>query len=1214
MKFTPSQQQVIDSRGNVVVLAGAGTGKTRTLVERTVRHVLNQDVSLDQLLMVTFTEAAAAEMRHRIRGRLEEELEEDGSNDRISEQLALLETANISTLHSFCLQLIRQHFHELGLDPQLTVLPEAQSKLLAAEVLDTMFEDAYADKIPEAGSVLEFLENQSQGWEKPVRELLMFLHDYTETRPDPKGWRDEQLSLLNQPQPDRWEAWLIDGYLRWRGMWMAALPDEPEESVVAHQCAQVLKSSVRRNTGKDQMMLFDSGDSDSTGTSGVPVPEIRPDRASIAQVLERIQELDQAWPSGTKKYRKSIESFFKDATFLASLVADSGKGGDPMVEDWDWMRSQMTTLLTLSQEFSDRFASAKREMGALDFHDLEQFALKLLWDPADNSPTPLALQWRERFKLVFVDEYQDINAAQDRILAAVSREGRQANRFLVGDVKQSIYRFRQAAPTIFQHYAATWTDDSKEGVTLPLSDNFRSHEQLLEFINRLFRSIMHSEVGGVEYDANAELKFGDADGRDALRKDEADDGLSARVECHFRLKPGGKEREASDALADLSDAEQEARILASRMRELYDEGHLIWDRDAGMQRPVSWSDMMVLLRSPRSKIESYAREFDRAGIPLEARRSGFFESVEVMDLVSLLNLLDNPLQDVPLLAVLRSPLVGLSLDELATIRLAEKKVRFWIALKTWYRRNKEDENSDVTYEKVDRFLTLFSRWRDLSRHASLAQRLEAIVSETHYGDWLLTLPRGDQRWANVQLLLTVARQFDEMHNQGLYRFLRYIEAQQEVAGDQEPAPLEAEDAVRLTSIHQSKGLEFPVVAVADLGKGFNFSDSSSGVLLDDEYGLCPQIRPPGAGTRYPSLPYWLARQHQKHENLGEELRLLYVALTRAQDTLILTGTTTLASAERKWTASDVGLPYQILKARSYLDWIGPWLSSDAGTTDWLDNDSGHGSLWRWNLYRTASAEAESSDEEPVSRITKASPEAVNDLKQRIEWRYPFQAACGEPAKTSVTLLRKRTAEQLQGESQPAPFARPSQWSEPASGKSGLTGAEIGTAHHQLMQLASLDQVGTFEGVEAEAKRLGESGVLSAEEVAALDIESVSAFWGSEVGRDFLNRQDDVRRELPFTLRIDREDLQKIGLPLYADMPDEDFLVAQGVVDLAMISEDEIWILDFKTDHLRDGKLDEKVALYGPQVKLYGHAMSVIYGKPVTRRWLHFLSTNKTVEV
>jgi ATP-dependent helicase/nuclease subunit A len=1218
MSLTAAQQEAITARGNVLVVAGAGTGKTRTLVERCLSCLLSEKAraSIDEILVVTFTEAAAAEMRQRIRDRLEEERQRKPEESaRWQEQLALFETAHIGTLHSFCLQLVRQHFYQLELDPQLAVLSEEEARLLAAETLDTLFQRHYSGKDPAAQAVQRLIQVQARGWDKPIRALVLRLHHYAQTLPDPAAWLDAQLALFATPEPVVWRRWLSEALLAWPSEWLPGLDLLAHSNPVASRCATALRKI-----------------------------QSDPSLSGLTAIFAEIARARDDSPRGKKtSWLDPLQAFFGDADFLASL-APAPAGPDPLLEDWTWVRDQMTALLQLSREFTQAFTEAKRELGVVDFHDLEQYSLRLLWDPAANQPTGIARQWRNNLAFVFVDEYQDINAAQDRIIQALSRENSQANRFHVGDVKQSIYRFRLANPRIFQHYTEQW--DRGPNKVISLVENFRGREALIDFTNSVFGLIMRRDLGGIQYDAAAALRFGLVPERQCLSLAH---NAAPCAELHLLLNGGpelmdaDEQPEALTEVIELQAAEKEARLIAQRLRDLHAQKHPVWDAQTRQFRPLDWRDMAILLRSPAKKAESYAKEFARVNLPLEVARRGFYQSIEISDLLSLLQLLDNPLQDLPLLAALHSPLVGLNANELAEIRLTAPKARFWTALINWHRTNSSKFGSEQTlnssasentapggfvgletYSLVSRFLKRFTQWRRLARQAALSRCLETVLAETHYASWLLTQPRGQERYAHVQRLLLLAQEFDRFQRQGLFRFLKFVEAQQAAETEPEVAVAPAENAVRLMSIHQSKGLEFPVVVVADTAKPFNLVDLRLDIILDEKYGLCPQIKPPHTGKRYPSLPYWLARKRQRRELLGEELRLLYVAMTRARDLLILSGSVSERAFAQSWLQPSQPDTAVLSGARSYSDWLGLWFSKNVGLAA-KDHREGSTSLLRWFIHDYSDlvdrTRVPVEEPAPTNPITFES-EAWRQVEQRLLWQYPFSAATRQPAKTSVSALRRQAADEFQ-EDAARLFAKSERLvSDPkenssypaASRDSKLTPAEIGRVHHLFLQLIHLERTGSADALKEEASRLQQHGLFSPAQVAILDYETLAQFWNSSLGQRIRSRHAFVHRELAFTVRFSASELALlVGQPLDAGSESELVLV-QGVADLAVIAPKEIWLVDFKTDQLVSNELAPRVKLYEPQVILYATALSRIYQRPVSESWLYFLTLNQAVPV
>jgi ATP-dependent helicase/nuclease subunit A len=1234
MALTTAQQKAINARGNVLVVAGAGTGKTSTLVERCMNCLIEATppASIDEILMVTFTDAAAAEMRQRIRARLEEQLQKEPESARWQEQLALFESAHIGTLHSFCLQLIRQHFYLLELDPQLSVMREEESWLLANETLDEILKHHYTGETPEAHAIQELIQVQGRGWDNVIRSLVLQLHRYSQTLPDPEGWLREQLASYSADDPAHWESWLQSATVEWRKRWLTLFAHNHVGNGVADKCLAVLKSmgtqpieSARSASGAT--VIPHSGRS----ASGTTIA-----REEAAAALEKMLAACKDCPWGKKtEWLEPLEDFRNEAEFLYSLAARNEKG-DPLVEDWNWVRTQMLTLLGLAQQFGQQFRLSKRELGIVDFHDLEQFALRLLWNTKENRSTKIAQEWREKLRFVFVDEYQDINAAQDKIIQALGRELPDGNRFLVGDVKQSIYRFRLANPHIFQDYARKWREEagrSATGTTIPLVENFRSREGIVNFINSFFAVVMRPEIGGVLYNEEAKLRFGAAEERRTLS---ISVDPAPRVELHLRIKKpenGDESQNGADALAEISDlqeADKEARLVALRLRELKMAGHQIWDEAAKKFRAASWADMTILLRSPSSKAESYAKEFARLEVPLQVERGGFYESMETLDLVSLLQLLDNPLQDLPAIAVLHSPLVGLTLNELAEVRLAVRG-HFWRALLAWHEQEsaKSESMSFSTLSKVNVFLEQFNRWRRLARHASLSRCLEAILAETHYDSWVLTQPRGSLRHANVQRLLGLAQQFDQFQRQSLFRFLQFIEAQKLAETEPDVAAASGENSVRLMSVHQSKGLEFPIVILADLGKSFNLADLKADIILDEEFGLCPQIKPPHSPRTYPSLPYWLARQRQRRELLGEELRLMYVAMTRTRDTLLLSGTISESRFEKIWNREDEIDVEMIAGARSYSDWLGLWFSQAAAKRDKAATQGEIGSV-RWQLHTHASLvmHQNATVSQPLAARAALPPRVAlppNDvsatletLRKRIEWKYLFGASTVEPAKTSVSALRRR-ANELSDDEEAADLLQRSARGPIHAFHQSVRGnhqspTDPGSAHHAFLQLVSLDRIGSAAELKAEAERLVQQKSLMPEEMALLDFNGLAAFWRSEVGQRISAQKAAVRRELRFTARLSATEVAEVvGEPAVEALANE-FVIVQGVVDLAVLLPEEIWLVDFKTDALKSAELQDKTRLYEPQLKLYARALSEIYRRPVSEAWLYFLSVGEAVGI
>jgi ATP-dependent helicase/nuclease subunit A len=1122
-------------------------------------------------------------MRHRLRAGLELKMAQHPEQPRWVEQLARVDTARICTLHGFCLQLLREHFHALDLDPDLTVLAQDQAYLLMRETLETLLREHLLGHSATDLAVQQWVLEVGRGRDRPLHELVMRLHHYSQTRADPRGWLEGARSALEQDEPKHWEPWLQRGFAEWRDTWIPELESMPPENEKAAAAAASLRA-----TPDD------------------------PDRAAIATALTSIVDLDAQWPRGTKtKFRRPLEDFFSAAEFLHSLTACSG-AEDPLTEDWQWSRSQVEALLGLTREFGQNYARAKRELGAVDFHDLEQFALDLLWDRQQQGPTELAEHWRGELDEILVDEYQDINAAQDSLIRSLGRNGSKANRFLVGDVKQSIYRFRLADPRIFQEYAHTWKREIPHCRVLSLTGNFRSQPGILMFVNRLFAGLMHPSLGGLSYTEDQWLR----PGSESVASPQHADPSAPAVE--FRILSSQTRGADSDGIAD---TDREARWLARWIQRLVRDATLIRDGESGALRPVTWGDVAILLRSPSTRSEPFVRAFAFAGVPLQIGRKGFYEALEVLDLLNLLQILDNPRQDIPLLAVLRSPFGGFSAEELAAVRITQRRGPVWLALRKFVR---DGNRQAPAWIRAREFLEVYQKWRTLARVAPLSECLDVLLEDTAYHTWLGAQPAPDQARANLRRFLALTRQFDSFQRQGLHRFLRFVEAQQAAAIEPESATATPSDAVRLMSIHQSKGLEFPVVALADLQKRFNFADLHTRVILDEEYGLCPLVQPPDGRPAYPSLPHWLASQRQRREILGEELRLLYVACTRARDRLLLCGTATAKQTEEKWPNSPRRpTAVQLLAANNWLDWLGPWWTKNLGLP--TVPTKGEPAPWtaRVVLPEEDEEEREKNEERRPScrehqethlgqgRPTWAAADervAFETLRSRLTPPYAHQAATKEFAKASVSALRSRA--RIGGEEEARVlFVGGRPYAEAAPG--GLDPATRGTVHHRVLEALPLQHPVT-QGILAQCvHELRRLEVLTPVEADALDWDALIGFWQSALGKRIQRQHKHVQRELPFTARFSPNELRQMGIPMTDTLEEDEYVVVQGVIDLAVVLPAEVWILDFKTDQISESELGARVIEYHPQLELYGRALEVIYRRPVRELWLHFLHLRRT---
>ncbi|MDX1951629.1 MAG: UvrD-helicase domain-containing protein, partial [Verrucomicrobiota bacterium] len=995
MPLTESQRHALYDGGDIILMAGAGTGKTSTLVARCIAQLqdASRQVPIEEILIVTFTDAAAAEVRNRLQKALMEAAESNPHCSWLQRQVALLDRALVMTLHGFCARLLRQQFHLLDLDPGFGILTQQQAAIVSNEVGALLFADCYAEKTPFADQVRELIRERFDGRHSPLFELIEKLHQFSQTLAEPERWFINQVKAIEHDRPIIWEA-----------VFSKALQEACLESIDE---LQMLAGAVNRDRLTDLLNQLALSS-----------------RKEAGLLWQNI--VDQA----DRESKKMLQNKFSIILEWMDLTDI-----DSLEDDWNKARPQLRTILALAGQYQERFNQAKRERSVLDFDDLQQLTLKLFWDHERQQPTTIADDWRKRLQFIYVDEYQDINPAQDLIIRALRRPPPGGNIFLVGDTKQSIYGFRHASPSLFQNYWRMWRNEPT-AKCVPLRENFRSHESIINFINSVCVAVMHEDLGGIQYDSDATLLFGNPEGR---MESQVSSSAMPRVEFQLRLiskqepEDSNFEEENEEEDLDLNTLEEEALIVANRLAELKRKNFLVWDRDLSSHRSMEWRDCVILLRSPKSCMNAFARVFTEVGIPLEVRQREFFQSQECLDLVNLLSIIDNPLQDLPLIALLRSPFVGLSDEELSEIRLKQPGL-FWHAMNAWI---KQAPEGSALMRKLHRFLEQLEKWRAPDLHHSLAHKIETILDESHYRQFVRSLSRGNQRAANVDFFVLLARQFDQAQGEGLYPFLKFLEKWGDGAEEPDQPAIASSNSVRLMSIHQSKGLEFPVVVLAGLGRGINFESLKENYLFDEELGLALKLKNATTNSSYPSLPLLVVKKREKLKSLGEELRLLYVAMTRAKDLLIMAGSVK-ETAPEKWSGTPLLLSLsQRSSAKNWLDWIGPWLFHSAEDPSWADHDFGTAPLWNWTIHRARPAW--SHFEKQQANTSQISESISARIKENLAWTYPFTSATRCSAKTSVTAIVRSHLEETDDELNPRPRRHPGK-----SKSRKLNAAEIGT--------------------------------------------------------------------------------------------------------------------------------------------------------------------------
>ncbi|MBT2756450.1 helicase-exonuclease AddAB subunit AddA [Mesobacillus foraminis] len=1229
--WTDDQWKAIMANGqDILVAAAAGSGKTAVLVERIIKKITSgsDPFDVDELLVVTFTNASAAEMRHRIGEALEKAITANPSSSHLRKQLSLLSRASISTLHSFCLDVIRKYYYLIDVDPGFRIADQTEGQLLRDEVIDDIFEEEYGkpENLEFFRLVDTFTNDRS---DEALKDIILELYDFARSNPAPEDYLDLIVSMYDVDLSGSIEdmpfakSLLFDLELQLegarklleQGLELTKLPAGP---------------APRAENFLQDLHVVDT--------------LLAAQKESWSSLFEAMQLVDfkRAKPCSPKVYDKDlIEKAGKLRDKAKKMVLDLKtelftRRPESFLKDMMEMKPVIETLTGLVKVFGKRFADKKQEKGLVDFSDLEHFTLEILSaGKAGNllQPSEAGIYYRDKFKEVLVDEYQDTNMVQEAILQLVTADGESSgNLFMVGDVKQSIYRFRLAEPNLFlSKYNRFTTFGEDTGLKIDLAQNFRSRSEVLDGTNYLFKQIMGVRVGEIHYDESAELKKGAPYPEGNLYPVELlmiDSGADTAEDSEGEENTG----EGYDAL-DLEQSQLEARLMARKMKELVEGRMGVFNPKTGMERPVQYKDMVILLRS-MTWAPQFMEEFKQQGIPVYANLStGYFEATEVAIMLSMLRVIDNPYQDIPLASVLRSPIIGLNEEELAVIRIADKKGTYYDALSSFCQNGGQKEDEGL-YEKVRPFLDNLKKWRSVARQVSVSELIWQLFRETHFYDFVGGMPGGKQRQANLRALYDRARQYESTSFRGLFRFLRFIERMQDRGDDLGAAGAigEQEDVVRIMTIHSSKGLEFPVVFVAGLARKFNTMDLKKSFMLDKEYGFASKYVNPDKRISYPSLPQLAFKRKKRMEMLAEEMRVLYVALTRAKEKLFLIASVkNMQKTVDKWAEAEGHSDWLLeeflrASAGSYLDWVGPALvrHQDAHTIT-EGGSSGpvpkeivsHPSRWQLHVYRADEAASflKEGNMETETRLEKvAAGEPVNGgsphaeaVRRQLSWKYEFDKAATHRSKQSVSEL-KRNHEVRDDESGTGllrKFAKPLLNRPKFMQEKEMTPAEKGTAMHMVMQHVDLSRPVTEESLHELLDIMVRKELLYSEQKDAVELKWILAFFDSEIGRRLLASKN-VKREVPFYLSLPAPDVY----PDWAGQEEDIFI--QGVVDCVFEDEQGMVLLDFKTDGIQDrfrgGFEQAKPVLadrYKVQIELYAKALEQIWKRPVEERYLFF---------
>ena len=1185
VKWTSEQQKVIDLRNrNILVSAAAGSGKTAVLVERIIRRLTEDDTptDVDRLLIVTFTEAAAAEMKERISAAIEKKLEERPGDIRLERQATLIHSAQITTIHSFCLVVIRDHFHVIGIDPGFRIAEEGELKLLKQDVLEELLEECYAEAKEE---FLDFTERFGSGKsDKKIEEIILKMYEYSRSYPRPDRWLDQCVKAyasedleVRAEERVRMRAADIERVLK-RGLKICEEPDGP------YMYGDMLDSDLQELEELQQAENFDAMYSAAAGFKWKRLSSKKDDTVSPDK-KEKVKKL--------REQAKSLLKGMQEDYFYAPR--------EVWQQDMQDALPSVVTLTELVKRFAHMLDEKKRLRNMIDFNDMEQFALAILTEEKDGELVPSAVsgEYQDRFDEVMIDEYQDSNLVQETILTSVSRVSRgEYNIFMVGDVKQSIYSFRLSRPELFMEKYNTYS--LKDSVTqrIDLHKNFRSREEVLDSVNDIFRQIMKKELGGIEYDDSAALYPG----------------------AEFPPLPSGKEDFCKSELllldkedtGDGDERQEEARMIARRIRELIRDG-VVLDKETREYRRVQYRDIVILTRSIRGWAEVFSSVLGEEGIPAySVSREGYFETYEVSVLLDYLKILDNARQDLPLAAVLTSVFGGLNTRELAEIRIAYPNVPFYEAAAMCA---ESDEAGDAYMEelrgKLRRFYDQVRYFREKVPYTPIHELLEEIIDKTGYGLYIAAMPGGAQRMANVEMLTERATAFEGTSYKGLFNFVRYIAQLKKYDVDYGEAGImdEQADTVRIMSIHKSKGLEFPIVFAAGMGKKFNTQDTKGSVLLHPDWGAGVDLIDLKRRTKTPTFLKKMIREETALENLAEEMRILYVALTRAKEKLIMTGA---AKITEDGAVSDIPSVFRAEGAKCYLDWVLPCILSDE-TGKVKQESPVEVSVFRAEDLTPQQEEAQAEVmAEDVLRNWDASqvyePELRERLDAQIDYVYPFEDEGKMKLKFTVSELKKwaSLAEEAGEEMYEEPVVVPL-IPEFLKEEEILTGAPRGSAYHKLLELLDFTVDYDVENLTAAVQQLRQEGRLTDEMAECIRSKDILRFLGCRSGRRMTDaaRNGKLYKEQPFVLSVDASEI-------YPEDRSGEKILVQGIIDVYFEEPNGLVVLDYKTDKVRNGnELKEK---YHAQLDYYAQALEQLTEKPVKEKIIYSFTLGEEIEV
>jgi len=1275
-KWTKEQKQAIyEKNSNLLVAAAAGSGKTAVLVERIINKAINENIDIDKLLVVTFTNAAASEMRERVLDAIYKKLDEDPYNTNLQRQITLLNMANICTIDSFCLDIVKNNFYELNnVSPNFRIADTAEIELLKQEILDELFEKKYLEEDKDFTKLINTYTSYRD--DTPLKELILNIYNFISSNPYPKKWLNEKIEMFNIKEK------LDQDFSNTE--WGRILLKEVEEELTDD--ISILKNLIFGLENDTELEPFTQAiESDIKQLETLQANLDSWNKAfEIAQSIKFLpwprKKINSEIKDELKKTRDNVKAKFNKK--IGQIFVSDSKQSNQDIYD---MYNILQKLENLIIEFDNEFSKKKREKNIVDFTDIEHMALNILVKNVeiknniikyeDIEKTEIAKKYAEKFEEIAIDEYQDSNLAQELILLSVSRGN---NMFMVGDVKQSIYRFRQAMPTLFLDKYANYETIENEEQSKDLKDrkiqlfkNFRSRKNILDFTNLIFKNIMSLKLGEVDYNEKEYLNYGSQDYTELnqnlkteidiidLKDNEKNICNTADKENNNSDEEYSTDKENNNITEEynikykeqndideehLENIEIEAKYVANKIKKLVESKYQVFDKKSKKTRNITYTDIAILLRSTKNKANVYEQELINADIPVFSdSNQEYLDSIEIQTIISLLKIIDNPMQDIPLVTVLRSNIGKFTDNELVEIRLADKQDNFYNCMQ----KAQLSVNSQLK-EKIKKFLNQIEKWRKDQEYLSLDELIWKVYSDTGYYNYVGLMPNGELRQANLKALFERARKYETASFKGLYNFIKFIERLQLSSGDMGAAKIigENDNVVRIMSIHKSKGLEFPVVFLVNANKQFNEEDiRKKPVLLHQELGIGVKYINYNAQIQYDTLSREAVKEVIRAENISEEMRILYVAITRAREKLIIVGTANdlekkLEDIENQKNiyskVNDKINPILLKKYKSYLDWILLVVNYEKENSKNIEIQKIHKKEILNNMQNTEKQE-ENDMKKVLEMLENSDNKAqLKQIAEQIEYKYPNKLATTIPTKSSVTKIKQIKLEQSkmkqadkikkleqnsgpkEQENQKITFEKPKFLQNEKETK--ITSAKKGTLIHLCLQNLNPKEEYNLNKIQNLINNLQLKQIITQKEAEAIDANKILEFTNSKIW-NMLKDSKEYYQEKPFYINVPASEIYtenkeeatsgEINKSIKKNI-NENILV-QGIIDLYFITKNSKLILvDYKTDYVSQGK--ELIEKYKGQLFLYKQALENALHKKVDETYIYSVYLNKEIEL